>query len=63
MIAKSDRKYRSRDKRANRTSRTCGQGVGVMMHFETAQAAPTVVQGPVTADTMFALGMMYSIRR
>ena len=31
-----------------------------MMHFETAQAMPAVVQGPVTADTMFSLGMMYS---
>ena len=31
-----------------------------MMRFETAEAAPAVVQGPVTADTMFSLGMMYS---
>ena len=31
-----------------------------MMHFEAVQAAPAVVQGPVTADTMFSLGMMYS---
>ena len=34
-----------------------------MMHFETAQAMPAVVQGPVTADTMFSLGMMYSSGR
>ena len=31
-----------------------------MMHFEAVQAAPAVAQGPVTADTMFSLGMMYS---
>jgi len=31
-----------------------------MMHFEAVQATPAVVQGPVTADTMFSLGMMYS---
>jgi hypothetical protein len=34
-----------------------------MMRLERVEIAPAVVQGPVTADTMFELGMMYASGR